>query len=114
MTEIVPTVGRVVWYRPEPSFAGPHDMREPLAAIIAKVWAPPYIALMVIDAGGNTWGRHQVPLWNGPVQLEGGGWSEPPERPYAEWMPYQLGQAAKTEEAERAREARLAPHQEDK
>lgn len=46
------------------------------------------------DASGRAHGLEAVHLWNG----EG----ERPLHRYCEWMPYQKGQAAKTEELERA------------
>src|SRR6266700_4220889 len=89
---IKPTVGRVLWYRPSPHDPGPWPGEQPLAAHVAHVNPEGRVNLMVIDANGNGYSRTGVHL----VQ-EG----EPvPNRPYAEWMPFQKGQAAKTEAAE--------------
>lgn len=97
---IKPTVGRVVWYRPSvtdmysyPSgFGGP----QPNAAIIAYVHSDSMVNLMVIDHNGNQHSRTSVPLIQddvGEVNPVGGG-------SYCEWMPYQKGQAAKTDSLE--------------
>lgn len=84
---ITPTVGRVVWYK---------DGRPdgPCAAIVARVWSDRCVNLMVIDPSGNTFGATSVPL----VQQED---VNVPVGAYCEWMPYQKGQAAKTEALEK-------------
>jgi len=95
MTVIAPTVGRIVHYRPEKNEGARmiHNGDEPLSAQIAKVNSPNDINLAVLGADGVWHARANVPL----VQ-EG---EEPPtDRSYAEWMPFQQGQAAKTEAAE--------------
>jgi hypothetical protein len=88
---INPTIGRVVWYRP-----GAHETNlasdQPLAAIITYVHSDDKINLVVFGKGGDCHRRASVPLWNG----EG----DAPTIVHAEWMPYQKGQAEKTEEAE--------------
>ena|SRR3990167_5588436 len=89
---IQPTVGRIVWYHPSPSDPGgvvPGDIQ---AAIIAYVWSETCINLCVFDPDGLPYSRTSVYL----QQDEGVGQS----LPYATWMPYQKGQAAKTEELE--------------
>jgi hypothetical protein len=92
---IKPTVGRVVWYWPSehhdptPKFKG-----EPLAAIIARVIDDRTVNLLVIRADGVTYGRHDVVLLQ-----DGDGRTK--EGRYCEWMPYQKGQAAKTEALEK-------------
>ena len=98
---IRPTVGRVVWYRP-----GKYDDiaridGAPLAAIVASVFGDDCVNLTVFDAMGVAHPRTSVTLVQDggpPVEALGDGAS------YCEWMPYQKGQAAKTE----ALEARLA------
>lgn len=80
---IQPTVGRVVWYHP------PLHHTQPLAAIVAHVWSDTMVNLMVIDPEGNPFGRTSVFLYQGDTDR--------PSGEYAEWMPYQKGQAAKTE-----------------
>jgi hypothetical protein len=67
---------------------------DPLAAIVTKVWSDTCINLAVFDANGNTHSRTSVLLYQG----EG----ERPDVCFCEWMPYQLGQAVRTERAEAA------------
>ena len=89
---IKPTVGRVVWYR-----KGTHEDLatigdQPAAAIITGVWSDTCVNLVVFDANGDRHGRTSVLLLD-----------ENMERPlgtFCEWMPYQKGQAAKTEAVE--------------
>ncbi len=90
---IKPTVGRVVWYHPARSDPGPlPGGGQPLAAIIAHVWSETCVNLTVFDANGTPYGRTSVFLY------QGGEWK--PDAGFAEWMPYQKGQAAKTEALE--------------
>ncbi len=86
---IKPTVGRVVWFYKFNTNAGHQG---PLAAIVAKVFSDRGVNLMVIGEGG-------VPFSETSVQLVQEG-DEIPQASYCAWMPYQLGQAAKTEAAE--------------
>jgi hypothetical protein len=87
---IKPTVGRVVWYR------NPEEMSEEgprLAGLVAAVLADGLMVnLTVFDYFGVPRGHENVVMWQG----EG----DPPTREYCEWMPYQKGQAAKTEALE--------------
>ena len=89
---IRPTVGRVVWFYKY--FQG-HGHKGPLAAIVAHVWSDTVVNLMVIEENGNPRSVTSVTL----KQYEG---AEMPACDYAEWMPYQKGQAAKTESLEKA------------
>jgi len=84
---IKPTVGRVVW------FYGSKAPEEPLAAIVAKVHSDQLVNLMVIDQNGGTNGRTSVQLLQDDDKPEADFWCA--------WMPYQLGQAARTEAAEK-------------
>jgi hypothetical protein len=97
MTKIIlPTIGRVVWFTPS-RLTGDYyfthiDSRKPLAAIVAHVFNDALVNLTVFDSNGQSHSRTSVPL----VQ-EG---EAKPEQGYAqgyfcEWMPYQVGQAAK-------------------
>lgn len=93
---IQPTVGRVVWYRRFPQDPGPNPGDQPLAAIITHVWSDTCVNLVVFDADGIAYNKTSVLL-----HQDG---DERPEAGFAEWMPYQKGQAAKAE----ALEAKLA------
>lgn len=92
---IKPTVGRIVWYTPCDNDPPPKFKGEVLAAIVARVKTDRLVNLTVCAPDGTTFGRHDVVL----VQ-------DGDERPtavgrFCEWMPYQKGQAAKTEQLER-------------
>jgi len=89
---IKPTVGRVVWFHP--AFVPDSGDEITLAAIICAVHTNTLVNLAVFNASGNSNGREFVLLYQG---------SDEPTRPtrpamdYCEWMPYQIGQAAKHE-----------------
>lgn len=102
-TVIIPTVGRVVWFRPKNMVFRDdvgnvlhHDGIAPLAAIVAYVHSDTVVNLAVTDHVGR-----QFPITSVSLLQDG----EPTENLgcYAEWMPYQKGQAAKTEAAEQER-----------
>lgn len=111
---IKPTVSRFVWYRPYTTpnvmvldYAGksqfdnglPCVMGEPLPALITAVWGDDCVSVTVFDINGGSHGRPSIHLWHGEGE-------RPTERRYCEWMPFQKGQATKTEEMEgRLREA---------
>lgn len=82
---IKPTIGRVVWYHPEP------NMEQPNAALVSHVWSDTCVNLSCFDANGSHYIATSVPL----VQDED---SQRPRLNYCEWMPYQKGQAAKQDE----------------
>jgi hypothetical protein len=90
---IQPTVGRVVLYSPEAGegfYTGPEDQQN-FAALVAAVNKDGTINLAVFDASGNSHARQNVPLVQDP-------YTEPhPGRSFAQWMGYQIGQAAKYE-----------------
>ena len=91
---ITPTVGRVVWFHPGRGFAGcPAGEGIPLAALIARVWSDTCINIGGFDANG-------MPFAATSVWLLQDGNDVPTEGHWAEWMPYQKGQAAKTEAME--------------
>lgn len=88
---ISPTPGRVVWFTPSVHDDTRHDREQPLAALVTYVWNDRMINLAVFDQDGDRASRTSVTLLqdNDPP-LEGGY--------YAQWMPYQIGQAKKHEE----------------
>lgn len=95
---ISPTNGRVVWYTPGAwDTIKQHEKHKPLAAIVTHVWNDFMVNLTVFDSDGNPFGRISVQL------LQDG--DQSPVGSYCEWMPYQKGQAAKTEQLEAARAA---------
>lgn len=86
MTAIAPTVGRIVWFHPE----GGTPNGDPLAAKIAAVNEDGTINLGVLDHNGVPYAKTNVFLRQdgeaNPLASTGG---------WAQWMPYQVGQAAK-------------------
>lgn len=87
---IEPTVGRIVHFTPSTATSGVPKYDQPLAAIVTYVWGPRMVNLTAFDANGGTFSATSVTL------LQDG--DEPnPYGHYAQWMPYQKGQAAKTE-----------------
>lgn len=93
---ITPTHGRIVLYHPSEFDRRPMTIHtdKPLAAIITHVWSDELVNLCVFDSNGSPIARTSVPLHQGDGPCE--------SSPYCEWMPYQKGQAAKTEAAEAA------------
>jgi hypothetical protein len=96
MSQVIkPTNGRIVWFTPDQYFLGAwHDIQQPLAATVCHVWGDRMVNLDVVDSNGEHWAVTSVNL----VQP-----SDPAkqyEARYCEWMPFQKGQAAKTEAAE--------------
>ena len=89
MAKIEPTVGRVMWFWPENSYALGHP---PLAATIAAVNNNGTVNIGYLDPTGDHHKAVEV-----PIHEEG---DERPVRRHVEWMPYQKGQAAKTEALE--------------
>jgi hypothetical protein len=94
---IKPTVGRIVWYRPstlDHTQMTVHD-EQPLSGVVAYVWSDHLVNLTVSDHNGATHSRTSIVLKQGDEH------DLPPDAsPYCEWMPYQKGQAAKTEALE--------------
>lgn len=87
--KILPTVGRVVWFRPSrnaatPGFVGNPD--QPCAATVAYVHSPSLVNLSVTDHNGNQHPVCSVPLIQQAEPAPESGF-------YCEWMPYQIGQA---------------------
>jgi hypothetical protein len=83
---IVPTNGRQVWYHPSSmDDAIVRHGPDPLAATIVHVWSDRMVNLQVLDSNGNAHARTSVRLMqDGDV---------PDDYSYAEWMPFQKGQA---------------------
>jgi|GEM_PF-728390 len=90
MSIIKPTVGRVVHYYPADG--------EPLAAIITRVWNDVCINIAYFDGNGAAHSKTSVLLMQDGVLVPD---SLAPDGDYAAWMPYQKGQAAKTEAVQR-------------
>lgn len=86
---ISPTIGRVVWvFRT----MGSRDVNQPEVGLVTYVWNDHMINVAGFDANGMPFQLTSLAL----VQPE-----EPkPEHSFAAWMPYQKGQAAKTEQLE--------------
>lgn len=93
---IKPTIGRVVWYYPTAAEPGAAVPGGPLAAIIACVWSDTCVNLAVFDCNGHPFANPPTSVLliqdDAPVPTGGG---------YCTWMPYQVGQAAKTEELQK-------------
>lgn len=85
---IPPTVGRVVWFY---VYVPGQGHKGPLAGHVAKVHSNSCVNLMVIDETGVPRSETSVRL----VQEN----EEVPQTNYCGWMPYQVGQAKKYEEA---------------
>lgn len=75
-----------------------HDGDQPLAAIVTHVWSDTCVNLAVFDSNGVSQGRTSVTLEHGAPSLNASR--------YCEWMPFQKGQAAKTEALETAAAAK--------
>lgn len=92
MTQVIsPTPGRIVWFNPAPHDGLATMNGHPLAAIVAGVHNDRLVNLAVFDAYGNTQQRSSVQLVQPGDAV--------PDSAHATWMPYQVGQAAKTQAA---------------
>jgi hypothetical protein len=84
---IVPTEGRIVWFRVDPRQGIPCREGKPNAAIVAAVNDDGTVNLTVFGSDGSQHSRENVTLvQDGPVQ-----------HGECTWMPYQRGQAAKVD-----------------
>lgn len=83
MTSIVitPTVGRQVWYKPDPV----NHPEVTYAATVVFVHSDTMVNLAVLDQNGNLFPRPSTRL------VQPG--EDAPAWPYCHWMPYQVGQA---------------------
>lgn len=86
---IKPTIGRVVWYWPKQNA---RDI-QPMAAMVTWVHSDTLVNLVVFDSEGHSYSRVEIPLSQDETTK--------PVEEFCEWMPYQKGQAAKTEEIEK-------------
>lgn len=89
---IKPTIGRVVWFWPKGDKSATPKI-QPLPALICHVINDTCVNLAAFWENGAPFGETSVELYQG----EG----ERPKHRFCEWMPYQLGQAAKTQQPER-------------
>ena len=89
---IKPTIGRVVWLYGA-NRGTVHDVREPFCAFVVHVWGDRCINVAYFDSNGQPYAETSVDL----LQDDD---AKPEGRPFACWMPYQKGQAAKTEALE--------------
>lgn len=86
---ITPTVGRVVWvHRLRESL----DIKQPEVGFVTYVWNDRMINVAGFNSNGDPFKLTSLTL----VQDD----EAKPEGSFATWMPYQKGQAAKTEAAE--------------
>ncbi len=96
---IAPHVGRVVLFVPREDTFGQFGFYlqagKPHAALVTAVHGDRCVNLAVFDANGKTFGRTSV-------TLRQPGDEAPPHGDYCEWMPYQIGQAAKADELQQA------------
>ncbi|MBI1202624.1 MAG: hypothetical protein GC182_08955 [Rhodopseudomonas sp.] len=94
---IHPTNGRIVWFTPGADFKGLHiDPAKPLAAMICHVWSDRMVNLVVYGSNGMAVLTSSVDLVQDEADLR----LVKPRGRYAEWMPYQKGQAATTKHIE--------------
>lgn len=91
---IKPTIGRVVLVQRRP---GSTDITQAEPALVSYVWNDTLINVGGFDHNGAPFAYTSLKL----LQDD----DEAPESCYAEWMPYQKGQAAKTEALEKAASA---------
>lgn len=95
---IKPTVGRVVWFTPGATLPADFlliDPEQPCNAHIAYVWNDRLVNLTVSDHYGKTFNFTSVRLLQDDDATSGLPGFLPEFGYFAEWMPYQVGQAAK-------------------
>ena len=96
MTTIVPSIGRVVLFRPATDLG--HGLLEtPFAATVAYVNEDGTINLSVCDHAGNQFAQQNVPLIQDGEDFPDDGSA------YAYWMPYQIATAAASEAKQEAK-----------
>lgn len=109
MSDINPTIGRVVHFNPTMSHADKLGMvyrcqGTPMDAHIVYVWPSGLVNLAVFDHDGIQHAVTSVKLLQDVSQAPLNAQGQLVES-YCTWMPYQKGQAAKTEQAEKAAQA---------
>lgn len=90
---IQPSIGRVVWYRPNLATDGNlarNSVDQPFAAIVAFVYSAELVNLVVFDHRGTPHNRAGVRLAQDREAAPG----------ECEWMPYQKAVAANVAEAQ--------------
>lgn len=90
MTDIVPTIGQVVWYWPtkiDQKTGAAVDYAQPHAATISYVHSNELVNLAIVDATGRAYKKENVQLLSTEVKRG------EKELGVAEWPPYQKGQA---------------------
>ncbi len=90
---IQPSLGRVVWFTPYESDTMARDNSGRCAALVTYVHSDRMVNLAVFDGNGNHHPKTSVKL----LQEE----DERPTSGFCEWMPFQLGQAQRTQAVER-------------
>jgi len=93
---IQPSIGRVIWFTPSVNDDPRADIKQPLVGLVTYVWHDRLINLTTFDQNGNSLGGRTS------VQLLQDDDPKPEHGYFASWMPYQKGQAAKTEALEAA------------
>lgn len=86
---IKPTIGRVVWFTPGTTLPADFlliDGKQPCNASIAYVWSDRLVNLTVSDHYGKSFNLTSVQLLQDDDARPAAGY-------FAEWMPYQVGQA---------------------
>lgn len=84
---IEPSNGRIVWYRPAPAEEQlPGYGLKPWAAMVTHVWNDRLVNLTVFPPDGSTHAQRNVIL----LQDDD---AKPDDQRFAQWMPYQKGQA---------------------
>lgn len=89
---ITPTIGRKVYYSPMQSDGTKHG-EQPFDATVVYVWNDRLVNLSVRDHNGNVFNKTSVDLLQDDDAPH-------PRGGHCYWMPYQKGQAAKTEALE--------------
>ena len=88
---ISPSIGRVVWFYPARADGEP-TQTQPFSASVAYVWSDRMINIGYFDQNGVAHSATSVTLLQDDDVPPANGY-------YAQWMPYQVGQAKKNEAA---------------